>query len=116
MSVTGAGILIQIPHDYFASVCEFELPAPGYYAAGMAFLPSENAHAAAAAIEQIVESEGLRVIGWREVPTDPSTLGSFAVDAMPVFRTLFIGDPADETDAFARTGTPLIHNPETNRT
>jgi glutamate synthase (NADPH/NADH) large chain len=92
----GAGILIQIPHDYFTSVCEFKLPAPGYYAAGMAFLPSENAHAAAAAIEEIVESEGLHVIGWREVPTDPSTLGSFAVDAMPVFRTIFIGDPSDE--------------------
>ncbi|MBV30358.1 MAG: glutamate synthase subunit alpha, partial [Actinobacteria bacterium] len=92
----GAGILIQIPHEYFTSVCEFKLPAPGYYAAGMAFLPSENTAAAAAAIEQIVESEGLHVIGWREVPTDPSTLGSFAVDAMPVFRTLFMGDPTDE--------------------
>jgi len=86
----GAGILIQTPDSFFRAVVDFDLPQLGHYAAGMAFLPSENPDIAIEAIEALAEQEGLTVVGWREVPTDSSSLGSFATDAMPVFRTLFL--------------------------
>ena len=86
----GAGMLIQLPDSFFRQLTDFDLPEAGSYAAGMAFLPSEDPDGAAQAIEALAEQEGLRVLGWREVPTVSSSLGSFATDAMPVFRTLFI--------------------------
>src|SRR5450755_2978322 len=67
----GAGILTQIPDELFRSVCAFELPPPGSYAAGLVFLPaSEERAAAVAAIERLAAAEGLAVLGWREVPSD----------------------------------------------
>src|SRR6202020_3527099 len=88
----GAGILIQVPDAFLREVVDFELPAPGSYATGIAFLPqsSKDAAAACAAVEKIVESEGLQVLGWRNVPTDDSSLGALSRDAMPTFRQVFI--------------------------
>ncbi|MEO8816350.1 MAG: glutamate synthase central domain-containing protein, partial [Mycobacterium sp.] len=88
----GAGILIQTPDYFLRSVCNFALPVEGSYATGIAFLPQSARDAAAAcvAVEKIVEAEGLRVIGWRDVPTDDSSLGALARDAMPTLRQLFI--------------------------
>ncbi len=89
----GAGILIQVPDDFLRAVVDFELPERGSYATGMAFLPqsSKEAAEACAAVEKIVEAEGLEVLGWRHVPTDESSLGALARDAMPTFRQVFIG-------------------------
>ncbi|WP_343574743.1 glutamate synthase large subunit [Mycobacterium sp.] len=89
----GAGILIQVPDDFFRAAVDFELPAAGSYATGIAFLPqsSKDATAACAAVEKIVEAEGCHVLGWRNVPTDESSLGALARDAMPTFRQIFIG-------------------------
>ena len=88
----GAGILIQIPDQFLRAVVDFDLPPVGSYASGMAFLPqsSKDAAAACAAVEKIVEAEGLEVLGWRSVPTDDSSLGALSRDAMPTFRQLFI--------------------------
>ncbi len=93
----GAGIMIQVPDKFLRSLCteqgEFELPDEGSYATGIAFLPqsSRDAALAVAGVEKIVEAEGLTVLGWREVPTDESSLGALARDAMPTFKQLFIG-------------------------
>jgi glutamate synthase (NADPH/NADH) large chain len=89
----GAGILLQVPDEFFREVVDFELPAAGSYATGMAFLPQSSKDAAAACeqVEKIVEAEGLVVLGWRQVPTDDSLLGALARDAMPTFRQLFVG-------------------------
>ncbi len=89
----GAGILVQVPHDFLSSAVGFDLPAAGEYATGIAFLPPEmeDAGAAAKQVEAIAEEEGLTVLGWREVPVDPSELGSVAREAMPAFRQLFLG-------------------------
>jgi glutamate synthase (NADPH) large chain len=89
----GAGILIQVPDSFLREVVDFELPEAGSYATGIAFLPqsSREAAAACAAVEKIVEAEGLQVLGWREVPTDDSSLGALSRDAMPTFRQVFIG-------------------------
>lgn len=88
----GAGILIQLPDEFFRAVVDFDLPAPGSYATGVAFLPQSAKEAAAAcdAVEKIAESEGLQVLGWRTVPTDDSSLGPLSRDAMPTFRQLFL--------------------------
>jgi len=90
----GAGILIQVPDRFLREVVDFTLPAPGHYAVGMAFLPSdaEDAHKAMASIEAIAVDEGLTVLGWREVPVDPTTLGKSARAVMPSFKQLFIAE------------------------
>ncbi|MEU2003676.1 glutamate synthase large subunit [Rhodococcus sp. NPDC019627] len=93
----GAGILIQVPDAFFRAVVDFPLPAAGTYATGIAFLPQSKADAqrASDAVEKIVEAEGLKVLGWREVATDDSSLGALARDAMPTFRQIFIGSEGD---------------------
>jgi glutamate synthase domain-containing protein 2/glutamate synthase domain-containing protein 1/glutamate synthase domain-containing protein 3 len=89
----GAGILLQVPDEFLRAVVDFELPEPGAYATGIAFLPQSAKDAAAACeqVEKIAEAEGLTVLGWREVPTDDSSLGALARDAMPTFRQVFLG-------------------------
>ena len=92
----GAGILLQIPDRFLREVTGFPLPPAGHYAVGMAFLPldEEERLKACAAIEVIAAYEGLSVLGWRDVPTDPSTIGASAVAVMPAFKQLFVADPA----------------------
>jgi glutamate synthase (NADPH/NADH) large chain len=91
----GAGVLLQIPDRFLRGVVNFELPPMGSYVVGMAFLPSDVSVAAKAqsAIEAIAREEGLTVLGWRDVPTDPTTLGAGARAVMPTFRQLFLSDP-----------------------
>ncbi|MCE5290581.1 MAG: glutamate synthase large subunit [Nocardiaceae bacterium] len=100
----GAGILIQIPDAFFRAVVDFELPAEGAYASGIAFLPQGRIaqKRAAAGVERIVAQEGLEVLGWREVPTDDSSLGALARDAMPTFRQIFIAGKGLEGLALER--------------
>ena len=90
----GIGITVQVPDRFLRAVCDFELPTAGRYAVGTAFLPRTDPDAAAAAIEAIMVDEELEVLGWRDVPTDSSSLGKFATDPMPVFRMLFVAAPA----------------------
>ena len=88
----GAGILTQIPDDFLRDVVDFELPAQGAYAAGIAFLPAD-AHeraSAEAAICAIAAQEGLTVLGWRDVPIAADLVGETARACMPHFRQLFV--------------------------
>ena len=92
----GAGILIQMPHRFFAKEAArlgFGLPEERGYGAGMLFLPpsAPERREVEAVIERIVAEEGQVVLGWRDVPTDDSSLGPRAVAAEPVFRHLFVG-------------------------
>jgi len=91
----GAGVLLQVPDRFYRGVVSFDLPPVGHYAVGIGFLPAEPADAekAQASIESIVADEGLRVLGWRDVPVDPTTLGATARRVMPTFRQLFVSDP-----------------------
>src|SRR6478672_11688905 len=88
----GAGILMQVPDRFFREVVDFDLPAKHSYAAGTAFIPGDDEQAAKTRkrIEEIAAEEGLSVLGWREVPTDPSCLGQTALDCMPSFAQLFV--------------------------
>jgi glutamate synthase (ferredoxin) len=91
----GAGILLQIPHQFLASECaklKIELPPPGQYAVGMVFLPTEeeSRRECEKLFEQIVKEEGQQVLGWRTVPTNNSPLGFTARASEPVIRQLFV--------------------------
>ncbi|MEV4278235.1 glutamate synthase large subunit [Actinoplanes xinjiangensis] len=88
----GAGIMIQIPDEYYRAVAGFELPPAGQYAAGLVFLPTDLDDAARAikVFEKYVLVEGGEVLGWRDVPVDPSGLGATAEDARPAIRQVFL--------------------------
>lgn len=91
----GAGILIQVPDAFLRDVAKdagFELPPQHAYAVGTAFLPSDAEEAAKTRqrIEEIAAEEGLAVLGWRDVPVDPSSLGTTAHAVMPSFAQLFV--------------------------
>ncbi|WP_343965795.1 glutamate synthase central domain-containing protein, partial [Oryzihumus leptocrescens] len=88
----GAGILTQVPDGFLREVVDFELPAQGAYAVGIAFLPVEPQEQAetVATIEALAAEEGLRVVGWRDVPVDADLVGETARACMPVFRQLFV--------------------------
>ncbi|MCZ7430707.1 glutamate synthase large subunit [Streptomyces sp. WMMC1477] len=102
----GAGILVQVPDAFLRETVSFELPEAGAYAVGIGFLPADaaEADAAAARIETIAAAEGLKVLGWREVPVAPNLLGNGARATMPSFRQLFVADAAEGD---ARTGLAL---------
>lgn len=90
----GAGILIRIPDQFFRDVVTFELPPSGSYAVGIAFVSgTEILHDE---IEVLAKEEGLKVLGWREVPVDPSSLGKTALSVMPRFEQIFLCGQAGE--------------------
>ena len=92
----GAGILIQVPDAFLRAVVSFDLPAAGAYAAGLVFLPAapSDCATAVATVERIMGEEGVRVLGWREVPINPDCLGASARAVMPTIRQFFVEDPA----------------------
>ena len=98
----GAGILIDIPHEYFNRVCEFELPAPREYAVGMVFLPkSSNQFKLCTEIfEEQLKNQGLEILGWRKVPTDTSNLGQIAAKTEPRIYQLFVGKNGKDLSEF----------------
>ncbi|MEY2959041.1 MAG: hypothetical protein RLZZ01_1609, partial [Actinomycetota bacterium] len=91
----GAGILIQVPDRLLRASVDFELPAAGAFAVGLAFLPADPASRADAErwVEQVMNEERVDVLGWRDVPVDPACLGATALAAMPTFRQLFVATP-----------------------
>ncbi|MGJ4941561.1 glutamate synthase large subunit [Bradyrhizobium sp. HKCCYLS1011] len=100
----GAGILVQIPHGFFARKAAelgFTLPAPGEYAIGALFMPRETAwrNVIKSIIADQIEDEGMVLLGWREVPTDNSSLGVTVKPTEPTHMQVFIGhNGAAKTD------------------
>ena len=97
----GAGILIQIPDEYYRAEMAaqgVELPPPGEYGVGMIFLPKEHASRLACEqeLERAVKAEGQVLLGWRDVPVDRDMPMSPTVRAKePVIRQIFIGRGPD---------------------
>lgn len=107
----GAGILMALPHTFFAKVAaeqlDKKLPAPGAYAVGNMFLPQivEERELCRQAINDIIAEEGQELIGWREVPLDAvgADVGPAALMAQPHIDQLFIGAATDlDQDVFER--------------
>jgi glutamate synthase (ferredoxin) len=102
----GAGILLQIPHDFLAAQAAslgFSLPAPGHYGVGMMFLPKNPSQreAVQSAIAAIIAAEGQTLLGWRAVPVDNAALGKSAVAAEPFMAQMFIARSAALKDEAA---------------
>ncbi len=93
----GAGILVQIPDLFLRDVVDFALPPAGRYAVGIAFLPQVAGERddAVRVISRIVRQEGLRVLGWREVPTVSHIVGHSAREVEPRMRQLFLTVPGE---------------------
>ncbi|HEY0696581.1 MAG TPA: glutamate synthase subunit alpha, partial [Micromonospora sp.] len=88
----GAGLLLQVPDAYFREVVDFPLPPAGRYATGLVFLPTDpDAEAVARrVVEKYALVEGARILGWRDVPVDPTGLGETAEAARPRIRQIFL--------------------------
>ena len=94
----GAGILVQLPHAFFLKECSrigVSLPEPGHYAIGQCFLPkAPRAHAGVrGAFERVLDELELDCLGWRDVPTDNSTLGATAVSGEPYHQQVVVRRP-----------------------
>ncbi len=102
----GAGILVQIPDEFFRASVDFDLPAPGHYGVGMVFLPrDEDARGEMqATVTRHLEAGGQTVLGWRDVPVDNRELGESVLPTEPVVRQVFVacGDNCADQDAFER--------------
>lgn len=110
----GAGILIQIPHDFFVRESQklgFTLPEAGQYAVGLVFLPNIESEKSQAKdlLEKTIKDQNQELIGWREVPVDSSMIGETAKSVMPLMYHVFIKPgkdgpnlPGEFEDAFER--------------
>ena len=94
----GAGILSQMPDLFLRAVVDFELPARGSYGAGLVFLEKATSAADKARFQKLAESEGLKILGWREVPIRPAVLGDMALAAMPEIEQVFVAGAKAEFD------------------
>jgi len=103
----GAGLLLQIPDAFFRHGCrdvDFPLPPPGQYAAGLVFLPTEAglADRCVKTVERVAREEGCPVLGWRNVPVNPDTLGDLARTSQPAIRQVFLANSSLDTPSFER--------------
>ncbi|MCE5249466.1 glutamate synthase large subunit [bacterium] len=103
----GAGLLTEIPDLFLRHRCSdqgFELPEKGDYGVGMIFLPAHDkrAESCISTIERIAGEERCDVIGWRNVPVSPCSIGDIARSSQPVIRQIFLSRGPWELDAFER--------------
>ncbi len=94
----GAGILIEIPHDFLVKNVSFELPEIHQYAVGMTFLPQkENQREYCVDVfENEIKKQGLEVLGWRKVPVNKSVVGRIASQTEPYIAQVFVGKGAEK--------------------
>ncbi len=102
----GAGILIQIPHEFYKKECEKEgidLPERENYATGIIFLPQNEKESAECKnyFKKFAKQEDLEILGWRKVQIDDSDIGITAKKTQPLIEQVFIGKPNDIKDIFS---------------
>ncbi|WP_017326050.1 glutamate synthase large subunit [Synechococcus sp. PCC 7336] len=105
----GAGILLQLPHKFMQKVAaaeQIDLPQPGQYGVGIIYASpdADERERGRRAFEQIAAEEGQQVLGWRDVPTDNSTLGNTAKASEPFMQQVFVqrGEAIADELAFER--------------
>ena len=97
----GAGILIQIPHEFFVKECDFDIPDPTEYAVGMLFLPQKvnQSNFCIKIFEDEINKQNLKIIGWRDVPVNSKVVGSIAAKSQPIIKQVFIGkETSDQSE------------------
>ncbi|MBM6594920.1 glutamate synthase large subunit [Microvirga pudoricolor] len=104
----GCGILVQIPHKFYAAECAklgIWLPEPGEYGVGHLFMPRdpEGFRLVEEIVTKAVADEGLAFLGWRDVPVDSSDLGDAIKASEPLHRQIFIGrGKGEDQESFER--------------
>ena len=93
----GAGILIQIPDKFYRSVIDFDLPKQGSYATGIFFIENWSEEIDQQ-IRNIATEEGIKILGWRDVPVNTKSIGKTALSVMPTFKQIFICGFKGEVD------------------
>jgi glutamate synthase domain-containing protein 1 len=96
----GAGILIQMPHEFIQKVArkdKISLPEKGRYGSGLIFLPQDKAERefCKEAFIRFIREEGQEFLGWRSVPVDATQIGKTAQETQPVIEQIFIGSKLD---------------------
>ncbi|MDC0162642.1 glutamate synthase large subunit [Flavobacteriaceae bacterium] len=88
----GAGILIEIPHEFFVKQCDFTIPSSNEYAVGMVFLPNKvnQSNHCIKIFEDEIRNQGLEILGWRNVPVNSKVVGSIAGNTQPQIKQVFI--------------------------
>lgn len=96
----GAGILIDIPHDYFTEVCDFNLPEPGEYAVANIFLPQKQNQRdfCISVFEENIKKQGLKLLGWRDAPVNKNVPGRIAMETEPFVKQIFIAKEDSSQD------------------
>ena len=96
----GAGILIEIPHDFFIKECDFTLPNSNEYAVGMVFLPNKvnQSNHCIKIFEDEIKKQDLNILGWRDVPINSKVVGSIACKTQPQIKQVFIKPNTNLTD------------------
>ncbi|MDD4956381.1 MAG: glutamate synthase large subunit [Candidatus Omnitrophica bacterium] len=102
----GAGILMQIPHEYYKKECaafNIDLPGPGKYGTGIVFLPTkgEELSSCTEIFDRVIEEEGQELLGWRDMPVDDSAIGKGARATQPRIRQVFIASKTGKEDPLA---------------
>lgn len=103
----GAGIMFQIPHEFFKITCDnvgIALPEEGDYGVGMIFLPKEITlcHQCEGIVERVIEEEGQGFLGWRHVPTDSRIIGRTAKGSEPIIKQIFIENQCTTQEEFEK--------------
>ena len=105
----GCGILVQIPHKFFAAECAkvgIWLPEAGQYGVGHLFMPRdpEGFQLVEEIVTKAIADEGLQLLGWRDVPVDSSDLGESVKATEPLHRQIFVGKGKgmDDQETFER--------------
>jgi glutamate synthase (NADPH/NADH) large chain len=103
----GAGILFQIPHEFFVAEAKklgFNLPAETQYGAGMVFGPKnpDIRKKCEKLLEDSIAHYGMKILGWRDVPVSPKCLGKLALEAEPSIRQIFIDGAGLKDEALER--------------
>src|SRR5215813_1039960 len=87
----GAGLLTNLPHAFLTTkAAEQGIELPESFGLGVAFFPAEEVSQARSTIEEAAETERLRLLGWRRVPTNPNCLGRRALETMPEIWQFFV--------------------------
>ncbi|MBI4706658.1 MAG: glutamate synthase large subunit [Candidatus Omnitrophica bacterium] len=102
----GAGILIQMPHEFFVNLTKeikIRLPEQGCYGTGLVFLPTKEKERrfCKGVFSQIVQQEGQEILGWRKVPVNSREIGKTAQETQPAIEQVFISRSKDIKDELA---------------
>ncbi len=100
----GAGVLTQLPYALLRRDLPIDVP-DDHLGAGMLFLPATDRGRAAAValVEEVINTTALSLLGWRDVPTDPSALGTHAAASRPhIAQVVVAGRPDLSRNALER--------------